>query len=95
MRCFSLCYVDRRPDDKLQAAALNLPKSHAVAVSPKPQSLASLTADEILALRQVPLKQLDELKIINNLPPDLWPPKIGGIYYTEPQNFVSIRSFYC
>ncbi|KAF8344436.1 hypothetical protein F5887DRAFT_971184 [Amanita rubescens] len=44
---------DHRPDDKPQAAALKLPKSHAVAVS----SLASMTVDEILALRQVPLRQ--------------------------------------
>jgi len=83
---------DRRPDDTPQAAAST---SHAVSVSSKPQSLAGMTVDEILALRHVPLKQLDELKIINELSSDLWPPKIGGVYYTEPRNFVSIRSFYC
>ena len=50
-------------------------------------------SDNIIASK-LSLEELEKLKTKNELPSIFWPPKVGGVYYTEPANFVSIRSFY-
>lgn len=76
----------RRPSgEPLEVAATKKP--YVAAVSSGSQSDNVITS-------KLSLEELEKLQTKNKLPSTLWPPKVGGVYYTEPHNFVSIRSFY-
>jgi hypothetical protein len=56
------------------------------------KKLAAITGIPILAEKRVSLEDLMKLekedKFVNRLSSDVWPPKVGGVYFTEPRNFV-------
>ncbi len=61
------------------------------------QELATITGFSVLAEKRVSLEDLmkqveKEHKIVNELSSDVWPPKVGGVYFTEPINFVGSTS---
>lgn len=73
------------PVDRAQSQAS--PQDHLTG-----QQLAAMTGISLLAERRASLKDLmnleTEYKSVNKLSSDIWPPKVGGVYFTELRNMV-------
>ncbi len=86
------------------AQGQRLPVGHAQSPAPAQsskyylvgQGLATITGIPLLAKKRVSLEDLMKLekghKFVNKLPSEVWPPKVGGVYFTEPRNFVRSTS---
>ncbi|KAF8344437.1 hypothetical protein F5887DRAFT_273468 [Amanita rubescens] len=62
------------------------------------QELADITGIPIFAKKRVPLEDLMKLeqehKFVKKLSSDVWPPKVGGVYFTEPRNYGLPKNYY-